>query len=62
MGERIAGAGTSTPLRAADDLAKQYGGSPNDWVKMASPTFRDADGFGFATHWYENLVTGVQVE
>jgi RHS repeat-associated protein/uncharacterized repeat protein (TIGR01451 family) len=61
-GRAIAGAGTSVPLRVAQDLARQYGGDPAGWAKMTSKLFRGADGFGFQLHWYEYLETGLQVE
>ncbi|MBN1814007.1 MAG: hypothetical protein JXA14_19375 [Anaerolineae bacterium] len=65
MSERgfpLAGAGTAEELRVARQLAVDYGGSPNDWAKMASSSYRGADGYQFETHWYENTKTGLRVE
>jgi hypothetical protein len=65
MGERgfpIAGAGTVKELRVARQLAVDYGGSPSDWAKMVSSSYRGADGYQFETHWYENTRTGLRVE
>ena len=44
-GEPIIGAGTSTELDVAQDLADKYGGDPFEWAKMTSETFTDSDGF-----------------
>jgi hypothetical protein len=65
MGERgspIAGAGTPKELRVAKQLAVDYGGSPEDWAKMTSSSYRGPDGYQFETHWYKNTKTGLQVE
>ena len=61
-GTALAGAGTSTELRAASRLADQYGGSASDWAKMGGSSYRGADGLQFETHWYENIPTGQRVE
>lgn len=65
MGERgfpIAGAGTLKELRVAQQLAVDYGGSPDDWAKMVSSSYRGPDGYAFQTRWYENTKTGLRVE
>ena len=49
-------------LRAADDLAAEYGGAPTDWAKMTSSSYKAADGVQIQTRWYENLSTGERVE
>ena len=51
----------SGKLRAAKRLAKQYGGSPSDWVKKTSSSF-NKNGAAFETHWYENISNGLRVE
>ncbi|MFT3925438.1 MAG: RHS repeat-associated core domain-containing protein [Myxococcales bacterium] len=61
-GTRIAGAGSRATFRDAGRVAQTYGGNPADWVKMSSSGFRAADGTTFATHWVENIVTGMKVE
>lgn len=61
-GEAIARAGTSTPLRVAQDLADQYGGDPYACSKMTSPTYSNSWEMTFSTHWYENRDTGMQTE
>jgi hypothetical protein len=61
-GTSFAGAGTKTPLRAADRLAEDYGGQPGDWAKMSSSQRTSSDGHTFETHWYENARTGQRVE
>ena len=62
IGRALAGAGTTTKLRAADRLAQQYGGAAEDWAKMGSSSYRGSDGFQSETHWYENRLTGQRVE
>jgi RHS repeat-associated protein len=57
-GTSIAGAGSDTELRAADQLAKLYGGSPEDYAKVSSSSYRGSDGFQFETHSYVNTSTG----
>jgi RHS repeat-associated protein len=61
-GSRIAGAGARAVFRDAGRIAQTYGGNAADWVKMSSSGFRAADGTTFATHWVENIVTGMKVE
>lgn len=61
-GTPIIGAGTRVRLVEAERLARDYGGSPDDWVKMTSSGYRGADGDRFETHWYENVVTGERFE
>ena len=60
-GEVIAGGTHSTTLRKAGDLAEQYGGEPEDWVKKRSSSYTAEDGTQFETHWEENLKTGQRV-
>jgi RHS repeat-associated protein len=57
----IAGAGTKTVLRAAERLAKDYGGKAADWAKMTSKAFNNGIR-QIQTHWYENVVNGMRVE
>lgn len=52
----IAGAGSKTPLRVADSLAKQYGGSAMEWKKKVGKI--ESDKYVFDIHWYE--LNGVQ--
>jgi RHS repeat-associated protein len=61
-GTTIAGPGTKKPLRAADGLAKKYGGEPGEFVKKTSTAHIASDGAQFETHWYENTNTGAQYE
>jgi hypothetical protein len=61
-GSAFAGSGTSTALRDAPRLAQQYGGAPEDWMKMTSSRYTGADGFSFETHWYQNDVLGQALE
>jgi RHS repeat-associated protein len=58
----IAGPGTKRPFRDALRVAAEYGGKPEDWVKMTSRSYRAMDGTQFETHWVENMHTGVRVE
>jgi RHS repeat-associated protein len=61
-GHPIAGAGTLKELRVAKQLAVDYGGSPDDWAKMVSSSYRGPNDHAFQTHWYENTKTGLRVE
>ncbi len=61
-GTRIAGFGTGSILRNRARLASAYGGGPYEWAKMSSSRYRGTDGFGFETHWYQNVRTGNRVE
>ncbi len=63
-GTPIIGAGTSSKLRDAERLAREYGGDPADWAKMSSGRYRDGGGLYdvFETHWYENVRTGAKHE
>jgi filamentous hemagglutinin len=61
-GLAVAGAGTETTLRVAEDLAKQYGGKASDWSKVTSSSYKAADGTIFEIHAYRNSVTGKLVE
>gem|GEM_PF-2102253 len=49
-------------VRDAPRLVAMYGGKAKDWVKVSSKTYREANGFKFATHWYKNVRTGKIVE
>jgi hypothetical protein len=61
-GSSIIGAGTSKVLNDAPRLAKQYGGNPEDWMKMSSSHYTGTDGFSFETHWYQNDSLGLDLE
>jgi hypothetical protein len=61
-GTSIAGAGSSAPLRAAGQLAEDYGGDAADWSKMTSSSYEGSDGFQFETHWYQNDQLGIRTE
>lgn len=50
MGEVIAGGNHEKALRKAGDLAAEYGGNANDWVKKTSSNYMSSDGFSFETH------------
>ncbi|MFC3813337.1 DUF6443 domain-containing protein [Lacihabitans lacunae] len=57
--ESIAGAGSKTPLKKAEDMAKQYGGDAKDYAKMRSnSSYKANDGTKIETHWEENIKTG----
>lgn len=58
----MAGAGTQTGIRSASRLAATYGGAVEDWAKMTSSTYTGIDAVQFATHWYQNVRTGLAVE
>lgn len=47
----IAGAGSNTALRAANRLAREYGGKPWEWSKFAGKI--ESDKYVFDVHWYE---------
>lgn len=47
----IAGSGSKTPLRVAENLAKQYGGDPAEWKKKVGKI--ESDKYIFDVHWYE---------
>ena len=57
-GRVIAGEGTDTPLRKAEQMAKDYGGEASDYVKKTSSSYTAKDGTKFETHWEENIKTG----
>jgi len=61
-GRAIAGAGTAKPLRDAARLAKEYGGSPADWRKMATSNAVNKGLDNFEIHYYQNIRTGEVVE
>jgi hypothetical protein len=56
-GRMIAGPGTKTPIREVGRLVSDYGGSPEQWVKVTST----AKGH-LQTHAYRNIVTGEVVD
>lgn len=62
IGRALAGAGSSTKLRVAERLARDYGGVADDWAKMGSSSYRGADGFRMETHWYENVLSRERFE
>lgn len=62
VGSSLAGAGSTTKLRAAQRLADDYGGAADDWAKMGSSSYRGSDGFAMETHWYEHVLTGQRFE
>lgn len=45
-GTPIAGAGSNTVVRDADNLANDYGGNPGDWSKMSSSNYQASGGYG----------------
>ncbi len=55
--ESFAGAGSSTELRLAQELANSYGGDPYAWAHMTSAV----EGLSTQVHWFENLETGLRV-
>jgi hypothetical protein len=56
-GKVIAGPGAKTPIREIGRLVSEYGGSPEQWVKVTST----AKGH-LQTHAYRNIVTGQVVD
>jgi len=61
-GARMAGQGTGKVFRDAGRVAQEYGGNPQDWVKVTSSSHVAPDGVQFETHWVENIRTGQRVE
>ncbi len=66
-GHPLIGAGTGRPLQAADRLAQDYGGAPEDWVKVGSDSsaahgVQTPAGKNFEIHAYQNVKTGQVVE
>jgi RHS repeat-associated protein len=57
-GEVLAGGSSKKPLRKAEELAKQYGGEPHQYVKKSSSAYPAGDGVKLSTHWDENIATG----
>ena len=53
-GRVIAGAGSETPIRDVQRLAKQYGGTSSDWAKVRSNSRVASDGTRFEIHAYQN--------
>ncbi|WP_198949576.1 RHS repeat-associated core domain-containing protein [Halovibrio salipaludis] len=61
-GSTIAGQGSKQSFRDADRVAREHGGSAEDWVKKSSSSHEAPDGTRFETHWSENVRTGQRVE
>ncbi len=61
-GEPIIGAGTDKELKAAERLAEQYGGNPEDWAKVTSSNHQHDSGYNQETHAYENKALNLVVE
>jgi uncharacterized protein RhaS with RHS repeats len=61
-GYAMAGAGTGTPIRDIANIVEEFGGNSEDWAKMSTPGAKLPDGRGIDLHWYENVVTGEQVD
>lgn len=57
-GESIAGAGSTKTLGDVGRLVNQYGGSPGEWAKVKSSSFKAGDGTRFEVHAYRNTRTG----
>jgi hypothetical protein len=57
-GTELAGGSSKVPLRKANDLAKEYGGTASDYVKKGSSSYKANDGTRIETHWEENTKTG----
>jgi RHS repeat-associated protein len=49
-------------VKDAPRLVAKYGSKVDNWRKMSSTTYNGRDGFKFATHWYENIKTGLKYE
>jgi YD repeat-containing protein len=62
IGKSIAGAGSNTTLRDAASVAQRNGGKAQDWAKMTTGSYRAKDGSIVEVHWYQNKVTGQNVE
>lgn len=45
-------------MRNADNLAKKYGGNPQDWIKKVGKI--ESSKYIFDVHWYE--LNGIQYE
>ena len=56
--ESIAGSGSKTPLRKAEEMAKTEGGSSKDYAKMRSSSYTAKDGTKIETHYEINVKTG----
>jgi hypothetical protein len=61
-GRLIAGKGADEEFRNAEQIAREYGGKAEDWVKKSSSKYYSKDGYLFETHWIENLITGQRIE
>ena len=57
----MAGKGSDKVFRSASRFSKDFGGVPEDWVKMKSSHFVAKDGASFEAHWVENIKTGKRV-
>ncbi len=56
----FAGAGTKKPIRDIYRLVRQYGGSPEKWVKIKAHATLEQNGKSFDAeiHWYEEPTVG----
>ena len=62
-GKLMAGNGHKDLFKDAADKAKNYGGNPEDYAKMASNSlYKITDTLKVQTHWVENTKTGVRYE
>ena len=61
-GSVIAGRGSRDVFRDAPLKAKEYGGSPDDWVKKSSSFYKALDGKEIEMHWIENTRSGQREE
>lgn len=60
-GTIIAGPGVKKAFKNAEKIAKDFGGSTEDWVKKTSTDKVLSDGKKWQIHWVENLKTGQRV-
>ena len=61
-GITIAGKGAKSQFDDAPRVAAQHGGTPDDWVKKSSSSYKAPDGSKIETRWIENLTSGQRVE
>lgn len=54
--------GPLVPLRDAPRLVANYGGQPEDWIKMVSTQSTIIDGAVVEVHWFRNNRTGQNFE
>jgi RHS repeat-associated protein len=60
--EVMAGKDGRVPIRDVNRLAKEHGGTPQEWTKIRSSNYKAPDGTSFETHAYRNEATGQVVE